>query len=97
MTNQTPARDKAGRRGVAERLAVPLKPGNAGEGKGPQFKTDVGEGLYLGACSLRSATRKLSESATRLKVVARLPRFALLNFPQYPMQRYKTFIFPVRR
>lgn len=32
---------KAGRCGVAERLAVPLKPGNAGRGKGPQFETDV--------------------------------------------------------
>jgi len=27
--------------GVAERLAVPVKPGNAGGGKGPQFKTDA--------------------------------------------------------
>ncbi len=41
MTNRTPARDKAGRPGVAERLVVPLKPGNAGGGKGPQFKTDA--------------------------------------------------------
>jgi hypothetical protein len=24
---------------VAERFAVPMKPGNAGGGKGPQFKT----------------------------------------------------------
>ena len=35
-------RDRPGRAGVAERLAVPLKPGNAGGGKGPQFKTDAG-------------------------------------------------------
>src|SRR5436305_15092937 len=51
-TRETPTRDQddqpdaregqAGRRGVAERLAVPLKPGNAGGGKGPQFKTDAG-------------------------------------------------------
>ena len=34
----------AGRAGVAERLAVPLKPGNAGGGKGPQFKTDATSG-----------------------------------------------------
>ena len=27
--------------GVAERFVVPLKPGNAGGGKGPQFKTDA--------------------------------------------------------
>jgi hypothetical protein len=42
MTNQTPARDRLGAHGVAERLVVPLKPGNAGGGKGPQFKTDAG-------------------------------------------------------
>ena len=36
----------AGRRGVAEKFAIPPKPGNAGGGKGPQFKTDArpGEG-----------------------------------------------------
>jgi len=28
---------RAGRLGVTERPAVPVKPGNAGEGKGPQF------------------------------------------------------------
>ena len=32
---------QAGRRGVTERFVVPLKPGNAGGGKGPQFKTDA--------------------------------------------------------
>jgi hypothetical protein len=26
---------------LGERFAVPLKPGNAGGGKGPQFKTDA--------------------------------------------------------
>src|SRR3954454_2377335 len=31
----------AGRPGVAERLVVPPKPGNAGGGKEPQFKTDA--------------------------------------------------------
>src|SRR3979409_1807569 len=37
---------QAGRLGVAERFVVPLKPDNAGGGKGPQFKTDAirGEG-----------------------------------------------------
>ena len=41
MTNRTPARDRPGAHGVAERLAVPLKPGNAGGGKGlepPTYK-----------------------------------------------------------
>ena len=32
---------QAGRLGVAERFVVPLKPGNAGGGKGPQFKTNA--------------------------------------------------------
>ena len=40
--DQPDAREgQAGRGGVAERLVVPLKPGNAGGGKGPQFKTDA--------------------------------------------------------
>ena len=43
--DQPDAREgQAGRAGVAERLAVPLKPGNAGGGKGPQFKTDATSG-----------------------------------------------------
>src|ERR1700675_4151870 len=32
---------QAGRRGDAERFVIPLKPGNAGGGKGPQFKTNA--------------------------------------------------------
>src|SRR5882672_8823500 len=32
---------QAGRPGVAERFVIPLKPGNAGGGKGPQFKTNA--------------------------------------------------------
>src|SRR5271169_2940213 len=41
--DQPEAREgQAGRNGVAERLVVPMKPGNAGGGKGPQFETDAG-------------------------------------------------------
>src|SRR5438094_3326115 len=57
-TRETPTRDQddqpdaregqAGRAGVAERLAVPLKPGNAGGGKGPQFKTSATSGAGPG-------------------------------------------------
>src|SRR6202030_1457375 len=46
--DQPDAREgQAGRPGVAERFAVPRKPGNAGGGKGPQFKTNAirSEGL----------------------------------------------------
>ena len=40
--DQPDAREgQAGRGGVAERLVVPLRPGNAGGGKGPQLKADV--------------------------------------------------------
>src|SRR5258708_11504172 len=55
--DQLEAREgQAGRFGVAERFVVPLKPGNAGGGKGPQFKTDairavVHIGDRLAACS----------------------------------------------
>jgi hypothetical protein len=41
--DQPDAREgSAGRPEVAERFVVPLKPGNAGGGKGPQFKTNAG-------------------------------------------------------
>lgn len=40
--DQPDAREgQAGRLGDAERFVVPLKPGNAGGGKGPQFKTNA--------------------------------------------------------
>jgi hypothetical protein len=43
--DQLEAREgQAGRFGVAERFVVPLKLGNAGGGKGPQFKTDAARG-----------------------------------------------------
>src|ERR1700732_4217847 len=32
---------QVGRHGVAERFVLPLRPGNSGGGKGPQFKTDA--------------------------------------------------------
>src|SRR5712672_3519617 len=58
--DQPEAREgQAGRPGVAERFVVPLKPGNAGGGKGPQFKTDAirGEG-----------PRRLGNLSTPIKV-----------------------------
>ena len=43
--DQPDAREgQAGRPGVAERPVVPKKPGNAGGGKGPQFKAGAGSG-----------------------------------------------------
>ena len=47
--DQPDAREgQAGRPGVAERFVVPRKPGNAGGGKGPQFKTDATSGEGFG-------------------------------------------------
>jgi hypothetical protein len=49
--NQLAARErKAGPFGMAERLVVPLKPGNSGGGKGPQLKADArsDEGREIG-------------------------------------------------
>jgi hypothetical protein len=40
--DQLAARERqAGPFGMAERLAVPTKPGNSGRGKGPQLKADA--------------------------------------------------------
>src|ERR1017187_4578493 len=36
-----PRESQAGPYGVAERLVVPMKPGNSGGGKGPQLKTNA--------------------------------------------------------
>ena len=47
--DQPEAREgQAGRLGVAERLVVLLKPGNAGGGKGPWFKIDARRSEGLG-------------------------------------------------
>src|SRR6516165_11196278 len=59
---------QAGRFGVAERFVVPLKPGNAGGGEGPQFKTDAirGEGPGEWATyQLRTAFRNCRRRYTR--------------------------------
>ena len=62
MTNRTPARDGPGACGVAERFVVPWKPGNAGGGKEPQFKTNAAssEGpRRLGNLSTPKSVQKL--------------------------------------
>src|SRR5580698_4769079 len=61
--DQPDAREgQAGRAGAAERLEVPLKPGNAGGGKGPQFKTNATSGRMssAGASARASAARRAS-------------------------------------
>src|SRR6202048_132117 len=66
--DQPEAREgQAGRSGVAERLAVPLKPGNAGGGKGPQFKTNAAssEGPEIGKPSNSEKRSETADSVTR--------------------------------
>ena len=71
--DQPDAREgQAGRIGVAERPVVPMKPGNSGRGKGPQFKTDArrGEGRRrLGNLSTPVSVQKL-QTALHAKVKA---------------------------
>src|SRR5881227_1502659 len=77
-TREAPMRDQddqpdaregqAGRRGVAERFVVPGKPGNAGGGKGPQFKADARRGEGPGdwaTYQLRRASRSCRRRCTR--------------------------------
>src|SRR5271167_2541759 len=59
---------QAGRAGVAGRLVVPLKPGNAGGGKGPWFKADATSGEGPGDWAteqLRNAFRSCRWRYTR--------------------------------
>src|SRR3979490_418453 len=59
---------QVGRRGVAERFVLPLKPGNAGGGKGPQFKTDATSGEGFGdwaTYQLRKLFRNCRRRCTR--------------------------------
>ena len=68
---------QAGRPGVAERLVVPLKPGNAGGGKGPQFKTNAAssEGRWrLGNLATPMSVQKLQMALhAKAKAEAGLP------------------------
>src|SRR5450756_367010 len=67
--DQPDAREgQIGRLGVAERFAVPLKPGNSGGGRGPQFKTDATSGEGFGdwaTYQLRKLFRNCRSRCTR--------------------------------
>ena len=67
--DQPDAREgQVGRPGVAERFAVPLKPGNSGGGKGPQFRTDATRGEGPGdwaTYQLRRVFRNCRRRCTR--------------------------------
>src|SRR5467141_2574336 len=63
---------QVGRHGVAERFVLPLKPGNAGGGKGPQFKTDATSGEGFGdwaTYQLRKLFRNCRRRCTRKREV----------------------------
>src|SRR6516165_5160785 len=76
--DQPEAREgKAGRAGVAERPAVPVKPGNAGGGKGPRFETDAGRGEGPGDWAtyqlrrvFRSCRRRCTRKRRQKRVIA---------------------------
>ena len=65
-----------GRYRVAERSAVPRSPGNAGGGKGPQFKADVesGEVLEIGATLANSVQAREPRQASHAEVKEGLGR-----------------------
>src|ERR1700682_3125856 len=68
MTKPDAREGQAGRPGVAERFVVPLKPGNAGGGKGPQFETDATSGEGFGdwaTYQLRKLFRNCRRRCTR--------------------------------
>src|SRR3954465_2469601 len=65
--SQPDAREgQAGPPGVADRLVVPSKPGNAGGGKEPEFKVNVGRGTRARRLAMSllppSTVRKLQEA-----------------------------------
>src|SRR5213593_4784002 len=79
--DQPDAREgQAGRSGVAEGSAVPLKPVNAGGGKGPQFKTDArrGEGpgdwaTYQLRRVFRNCRRRCTRKRRQKPAIASMP------------------------
>src|SRR5438445_2652655 len=67
---------QAGRHGVTERFVIPLKPGNAGGGKGPQFKTNAtsSEDAEIGQPSNSEECSEATDGVTReSEVSAGLP------------------------
>ncbi|MGR8999283.1 MAG: hypothetical protein ACU88J_09580 [Gammaproteobacteria bacterium] len=66
--DQPDAREgQAGRLGVAERPVVPRKPGNAGGGKGPQFKINAisGKGQEIGQPINSDKSSETTDGVTR--------------------------------
>jgi hypothetical protein len=96
-TRETPTRDQedqpdtregqTGRAGVAERLVVPLKPGNARGRKGPQFRAPRrGRGFGLPAPALLSVGAGQHRLASR---PARERYRGVYHEPLYPHSQQK--------
>src|SRR6516162_1158074 len=81
MINRAAREGQTGRAGVAERLVVPRKPGNAGGGKGPQFKADArrGEADAL----LRTYWLPESEYQSADELTVQLYVEALAGYPEW--------------
>ena len=70
--DQPDAREgQAGRRGDAERFVVPVKPSNAGGGKGPQFKTGATSGEGPGRLGNLSTPKSVQKLQTALHAKAK--------------------------
>src|SRR3954463_14184082 len=70
--DQPDAREgQAGRTGVAEKPVVPVKPGNAGRGKGPQFKTDARRGEGPGGLGNLATPKSVQKLQTALHAKAK--------------------------
>ena len=69
-SNRTTGDGQTGRDRVAERFVVPSKAGNAGGGKGPQFRADVesGEVLEIGQPLANSAKARARRPASQAEV-----------------------------
>src|SRR3954470_2685283 len=68
--------DQAGPSGVADGFVVPRKPGNAGGGKGPEFKTGVGRGRRARRLAMSLRTPRTVQKSWRTSRVAVLKTVA---------------------
>jgi RNA-directed DNA polymerase len=78
MLNRKPARDRFGPAGVTDRPVVPVKPGNSGGGKGPEFKVK----------EQRARIRRLTMSLTTPEKIRRLQRAFYAKAKEQPSYRF---------